>query len=451
MPPKFPLSNEEIAAAVGGTTADIAANWPLLDQQLEARGMSHPSVKIAAIATVVTEVGAAFRPINEFGSTARFRKLYEGRADLGNTRKGDGVRYHGRGYIQLTGRANYKAYGAKLRVALEASPELALDPGVGAGVLAEYFKQRKVDAAAIAGDWELVRRKVNGGLNGWPRFRGLVGNLLRASGKAGTRTVMAVRTGTRALRLTSPHMSGEDVKEVQRALGIDDDGEYGPITASAVAEWKRRVGYPEKEITNALGPRGIRWLLGRAKLPPEFEKTAGQRAQPLAQASSVPERAVAEMEAWAQAGYKEGAKPNVVPQLVKLATELKVPPKFADMGYAWGGLAVFLAALKEGGTTADLGLRKETFNALYCPAILAEADAGRSGLRKIPHAQARRGDLVLFDWTPGGDPAEHVARLLRPPTAGLVATVDGNSGKNGDSVVLAERPETLVRAFVRDS
>jgi hypothetical protein len=377
--------------------------------------------------------------------------MYEGRADLGNTRKGDGVRYHGRGYIQLTGRANYKAYGAKLRVALEASPELALDPGVGAAVLAEYFRMRKVDEAAIAGNWELVRRKVNGGLNGWPRFNGLVGSLLRASGKAGTRKLASVRIGTRALRLTSPYMTGEDVKEVQRALGIGDDGEYGPVTAGAVAEWKRRVGYPESEITNALGPRGIRWLLGKARLPREYEARAGERARQLAHASTVPERAVAVMEAWARDGYREGAKANTVPQLVKLANELKVPSKFAEMGYAWGGFAVFLAALKEGGTTADLGLRKERFNALYCPAILAEADAGRSGLRKIPHAQARRGDLVLFDYTPGGDPTDHVARLLRPPTAGLVATVDGNSGKDGDAVVLCERRETLVRAFVRDS
>jgi predicted chitinase len=452
MPPKFTLSNEQIAAAVGATTADIAANWPLLEQQLEARGMTHPSVKIAAIATVVTEVGPAFRPINEFGGTAYFTKMYEGRSDLGNTKKGDGARYHGRGYIQLTGRSNYKSYGARLRVPLEASPELALDPGTGAAVLAEYFKERKVDEAAIANNWELVRRKVNGGLNGWQRFQGLVNGLLGSAGRPGVKgKVAVVRPGSRTLRVTSPYMSGEDVKEIQRALGIDDDGDYGPITAGAVVDWKRRVGYPDKELTNAIGPRGIRWLLGKAKLPPGFEALAGRRARQLAKESTVPESAVAEMEAWANAGYREQGQANKVPQLVKLATELGVPAKFAQMGFPWCAFAVFLAALKAGGRTADLGLRKEKFNALYCPTILGESDAGRWGMRKVPLAQTRRGDLVLFDWKPGGDPADHVGRLLRPPTAGLVATVDGNSGKGNVFVVLRERPETLVRAFVRDS
>jgi predicted chitinase len=107
--------------------------------------------------------------------------MYEGRTDLGNVRPGDGARYHGRGYIQLTGRANYDTYGTKLGVPLEKHPDRALDPVVAARVLAEYFRSRDIEKSAKRGDWKEVRRKVNGGLNGWPTFERAVNALVAAS------------------------------------------------------------------------------------------------------------------------------------------------------------------------------------------------------------------------------------------------------------------------------
>jgi predicted chitinase len=107
--------------------------------------------------------------------------MYEGRPDLGNTRPGDGARYHGRGYIQLTGRANYEAYSRRLHLPLEERPDMALRPDVGARVLVDYFEQRGIDDDAREARWREVRRKVNGGLNGWTTYRTLVTDLLRAS------------------------------------------------------------------------------------------------------------------------------------------------------------------------------------------------------------------------------------------------------------------------------
>jgi hypothetical protein len=118
------------------------------------------------------------------------------------------------------------------------------------------------------------------------------------------------------------------------------------------------------------------------------------------------------------------------------------------MGYPWCAYAAFLAALEAGGTTADAGLRRGLFNALYVPAVLAEAQAGRFGLRVMAVSQAERGDLALFDWAPGGDPADHLGRLVAPPADGSVTTVDGNT----DSLVARRvRPLRLVRAIVRDA
>jgi predicted chitinase len=179
--PRRWLAPHQIARAVGAATRDVARHWPTIDHALTAEGLIDPATRVAAVATVVTEVGPRFRPIQEYGTRSYFTSVYEGRRDLGNTRRGDGWRYHGRGYIQLTGRANYRAYGRRLGVDLVHQPGMALRTDVGARVLADYFKHRGVAASARRRDWRGVRLKVNGGLNGWPRYRALVSSLLRAS------------------------------------------------------------------------------------------------------------------------------------------------------------------------------------------------------------------------------------------------------------------------------
>ena len=91
---------------------------------------------------------------------------YEGRSDLGNTQPGDGVRYKGRGYIQLTGRANYRHYGEKLGVDLEGQPELAKRPDIAAAVAVGYWNERVNREAARQGDVRTVTKNINGGYNG---------------------------------------------------------------------------------------------------------------------------------------------------------------------------------------------------------------------------------------------------------------------------------------------
>mgnify|MGYP003425357554 CR=1 FL=1 len=133
-----------------------------------------PLTLIGALATVRIEVGKNYKPIREYASG----EAYEGRRDLGNTEKGDGVRYAGRGLIQITGRANYALYGKRLGIDLLGNPDLALDLKVSAKILAMYFKDRKVNMACDVKDWEFVRRKVNGGLNGYTEFLDIVNQFL---------------------------------------------------------------------------------------------------------------------------------------------------------------------------------------------------------------------------------------------------------------------------------
>ena len=93
-------------------------------------------------------------------------QAYEGRADLGNTQRGDGVRFRGRGLLQVTGRANYAACGKALGLDLLAQPAL-LEQTVNACRSAGWFWQmRGVNALADTGDQERVTRRINGGVNG---------------------------------------------------------------------------------------------------------------------------------------------------------------------------------------------------------------------------------------------------------------------------------------------
>jgi len=106
-----------------------------------------------------------FRTLREYGSPAFFNR-YEGRRDLGNTQAGDGIRYHGRGIFQLTGRGNYRRFGAILGVDLEAEPELAEAPDISLAVAVAYWRERKINTAADADDVAGVTKLINGGRNG---------------------------------------------------------------------------------------------------------------------------------------------------------------------------------------------------------------------------------------------------------------------------------------------
>jgi hypothetical protein len=175
------LRTGTIARALGASKADVESQWELLREALAERGMTDVRTQIAGLATVVTEVGDDLRPIKEHGGRGYFTRMYEGRVDLGNSRPGDGARYHGRGYIQLTGRANYRTYGRRLGLPLEERPGLALRPKVAARLLAAYFEDRKIDKAARRGRWKEVRYRVNGGHNGWSTYSKAVTSLRRAA------------------------------------------------------------------------------------------------------------------------------------------------------------------------------------------------------------------------------------------------------------------------------
>jgi putative chitinase len=91
-----------------------------------------------ALATAFHETARTMQPITEYGNKSYFNKYEPGTSigkSLGNTQKGDGYTYRGRGYVMITGRANYKKAGDKIGVDLISKPELACDPEIARKIM----------------------------------------------------------------------------------------------------------------------------------------------------------------------------------------------------------------------------------------------------------------------------------------------------------------------------
>jgi putative chitinase len=107
----------------------------------------------------------------QWGPTPAQRR-YEGRADLGNTQPGDGERFKGHGFIQVTGRFNHARVRDRLRERFpdvpdfEAEPERLAELPWAALSAADYWDDKGLNALADAGDFAAITRKINGGLNG---------------------------------------------------------------------------------------------------------------------------------------------------------------------------------------------------------------------------------------------------------------------------------------------
>lgn len=103
-----------------------------------------------------------FKTTTEYASGA----AYEGRKDLGNTKRGDGKKFRGRGLIQLTGRNNYGRASRVLGVDLLANPELAAQFPAAAFTAALFWKDHQLNHYADADDIKTITHRINGGYNG---------------------------------------------------------------------------------------------------------------------------------------------------------------------------------------------------------------------------------------------------------------------------------------------
>lgn len=135
-----------------------------LTKAMEEFGIDTPMRKAAFLAQIAHESGS-LKYVREIASG----EAYEGRADLGNTESGDGVRFKGRGLIQITGRANYKACSMALfgddRLLRE--PVLLESANAACRSAAWFWKSRALNGLADTGSFKAITRAINGGYNGY--------------------------------------------------------------------------------------------------------------------------------------------------------------------------------------------------------------------------------------------------------------------------------------------
>ncbi len=119
-------------------------------------------LRICHFIAQVAHESDCFNAMEEYASGAD----YEGRDDLGNTQPGDGVRFKGRGLMQLTGRSNYAEFSKAMNQDFIAQPQLVGQIPFAIWVAGWYWDTRKLNEDADRDDLEGVTLRVNGGYNG---------------------------------------------------------------------------------------------------------------------------------------------------------------------------------------------------------------------------------------------------------------------------------------------
>lgn len=159
----------------------ITANLPFVEAGLRKFALADRAMLLMACGTIRAET-AGFVPIPEgiskyntapggepFGLYGPGTSI--GKA-LGNTQPGDGARFKGRGYVQLTGRSNYTKIGKQLGVDLAGDPDLGCDGATAGLILAQFLKnaETRIRNDLAANDLADARKAVNGGSHGLDDF-----------------------------------------------------------------------------------------------------------------------------------------------------------------------------------------------------------------------------------------------------------------------------------------
>ena len=231
------------AAAINNTTELCSGLAALLDQW-----RINTPLRLSHFTSQCAHESDGFNTLTEYASGA----AYEGRADLGNVLSGDGKRFKGRSCIQVTGRANYRAFTEWVRENghpdapdFEKSPEMLVEAPWAAMSAIWYWVTHDLNALADADNLVAVTRRINGGTNG---LSDRAAKLARAKSiiiPLAADSIAEKQWGTLVLHRG---MKGDEIAHLQgdlAQLGFHHgavDGDFGPATEASVLAFQKAKG-----------------------------------------------------------------------------------------------------------------------------------------------------------------------------------------------------------------
>jgi predicted chitinase len=236
------MSLEQALRATGAGPQTATAQAPLAAVAMREVGITTQRRARYFIAQVMHESGGLF-----YREELASGDAYEGRSDLGNTHPGDGRRYKGRGWIQLTGRGNYREAGRALGLPLESNPDLASTSKVAWRIAAWYWKTRGLNELADSGNFDAVTRRINGGTNGAADRRRRLGLLANVDARP---------VAPRPLKLDRDQAEAREVLLRKRRIAKRAGG-WGKVDPSHRREAEKAVAFLRAEANKLAGAKVV--------------------------------------------------------------------------------------------------------------------------------------------------------------------------------------------------